>query len=77
MKHPVFIIAVTEHMMILGNDPVVFRKGIPFEFPLVVLKQCRLRPNQKVTAKQFWRALSLNAKIILNLDESADQQDDM
>lgn len=48
---------------------LVFRKGTPFIFPRKVLEACRLKPNQNVGPRQFWRALSLNAEILIALEE--------
>lgn len=41
---------------------VVFRRGIPFEFPQEIMDACRLRPNQKVSSRLFWKALVLEAQ---------------
>jgi hypothetical protein len=47
----------------------VFWGGVSFEFPQEILSKLRLRPNQKISRRQLWRALSAHAGFLLAREE--------
>lgn len=64
MKHELNILDNAGH-------ETVFLKGVGFEFPEEVLAQLRLRPNQKISRRQLWNALSAHAKFLLAMEANS------
>jgi hypothetical protein len=64
MRHELTSLESTGH-------ETVFLKNMGFEFPQEVLTQLRLRPNQKISRRQLWNALSAHAKFLLAMEANS------